>query len=91
MYQYKHSELLDLLLKFKNEGLIGQDHKVKIKGTFILNNNLLELIINKSPDLDSILLDYSSTLNQKKLISSLKSLCGDKHDSNEEEPTMQVI
>jgi len=38
MYQYKHSELLDLLLKFKNEGLIDQNHKVKIKGNVIIIN-----------------------------------------------------
>jgi len=37
-FKYQHSELLDLLLKFKNEGLINQEQKIKIKG---ININLL--------------------------------------------------
>ncbi len=32
-YKYQHSELLDLLLKFKNDGFINQEQKIKIKGT----------------------------------------------------------
>ena len=34
MYQYKYSDLLDLLLKFTKENLIGQEQKVKIKGIY---------------------------------------------------------
>ena len=36
-FQYQHSELLDLLLKFKNQGLISQEQKVKIKGIIGIN------------------------------------------------------
>ena len=35
-FKYQHSELLDLLLKFKNEGLINQEQKIKIKGRLLL-------------------------------------------------------
>ena len=37
-FKYQHSELLDLLLKFKNENLINQEQKIKIKGNLLLNS-----------------------------------------------------
>lgn len=32
---YKHTEILDLLLKFKNEGLITGDQKMKVKRIYL--------------------------------------------------------
>ncbi len=82
MYQYKHSELLDLLLKFKNEDLITNDQKKIVKGN--VKRVKIEMIINKSPEIDNILAEYNKDGNQKKLLSSLKVLCGDKPDSDDD-------
>ena len=38
----------------------------------------------KNQDLDHILNDYDHTGNQKKLIIALKTLCGDKVDSDDD-------
>ena len=43
-FKYQHSELLDLLLKFKNEGLINQEQKIKIKGRLLLLFTFIFLI-----------------------------------------------
>jgi len=83
-FKYQHSELLDLLLSFYNQKLINQEQKIKIK----------ELIIGKSSSLDSIIIEYEKTQNQKKLLSSLKELCGDKatdYSDNDEDPNIMSV
>jgi len=87
-FKYSYSNILGLLLEFKNKGLISNEQKKKIKGTFTYLK-LQELILENNSEVNLIITDFQLTQNKHKLIETLRIL-SDNMMKDREKPLMDL-
>jgi hypothetical protein len=86
--QGKYTCLFNLLLEFYNRKEISSDNKKAIKGTLIFKK---EMALNNNEELDEALNAYYKTLNEKVLVQTLKKLCGENDEDNDEDIDPETI